>query len=174
MTGTLGDFDAIIGGGEIAPGPFLVFQAEGGLGGNFLREKTVCRGCRNAPRRSVRLVEKTAILKVGHDVADGRCAQRFFEALGNGARRDRLACLDIRADEVGQNLPVTPFLERCVSHSSTPTWRVPTTIVGTLSSPGQSLAILGSRSKLITIPCSLLTCIHQSALSICARCSLSE
>src|SRR5258708_22536589 len=121
MAGTLGDFAAIIGGGDFAPDPFLVFQAERGLGGNFLREKPVCRGCRNASRRSVRLVEKTAILKVGHDVADGRCAQRFFEALGNGARRDRLPCLHISAHQGGPKLPVTPFLGGGGSPRSTPT-----------------------------------------------------
>src|SRR6266478_9837477 len=148
MSGAFGDFDAIIGGGEFAPDPFLVFHAQRGLGGDLLGEKTVRRGCWNSSRRRVRLVQKPAVLQVRHDIAYGGRAKRFFEALGNGARRDRLACLDIRADEVGQNLPVTPFLERCVSHSSTPAWRVPTTIVGTLSSPGQSLAILGSRSKL--------------------------
>src|ERR1700746_641798 len=152
MPGTCGDCDAVIGGGKFAPDPFLVFQAESGLGSDFLREEPIRGGRRDTSRRSVRLVEKSAVLQIRHDVADCRCAQRFFEAFGNRARRDRLACLDIRTDKVSQYLAVAPFLERCVSHSSTPVWRVLTTIVGTLSSPGQSLATLGSRSKLTTTP----------------------
>src|SRR6266436_4758167 len=93
----------------------------------------------------MRLVQKAAILEIRHHVANRCSAQGFFKALGDGARRDWLAGLDIRPDKVRQNLPVTPFLERCVSHSSTHVWRVLTTIVGSLSSPGQSSHAMGFR-----------------------------
>src|ERR1700756_939379 len=180
MTGTFGDFDAIIGGGEFAPDPLFVLQAESGLGCDFLREEPIRGGGRDTSRRSVRLVEKSAVLQIRHDVADCRRAQCFFEPLGNGARRNRLSCLDIRSDKVGQNLAVAPFLKRCVSHSSTPARRVLTTIVGSLSSPGQlhRQPVDADGQESLSIDSRSTTRYpefrYQSALSICARWSLSE
>ena len=78
--------------------------------GNFLSEKTVSRGGGNASRRGVRLEEVPAVFEISHDVANGGGAKRLVKALGNGARRHRLARLDVGANDVGQNLSIAAFL----------------------------------------------------------------
>src|SRR5207248_10651648 len=90
--------------------PFAIAAADGGLRGNLLGKKTVRRRRRNPPRRSVRLVQEAAIFEIRHDVANGSGAQGFLEALGNCARRYRFARLNVRANDVGENLAVPPFL----------------------------------------------------------------
>jgi hypothetical protein len=78
------------------------------------------------------LVEIPAVLQISHDAADGGSAQRFLEALGDGARRDRLSRFNVGPNYVGQNLSVSAFLESGVSHRSAPKGAL-TTIVETLS-----------------------------------------
>src|SRR6266404_3797180 len=182
MSGTFGDFDAIIGARKFAPDPFLVLDAQRSLGCDLLSEKTVCGSCWNSSRRRVRLVEKTTVLQIRHDIANGGRAERFLEALGNSTRRDGLACLDIRTDKVRQNLPVAPFLEECVSHSSTHARGVLTTIVGSLSSSGQSLPqFLGCRSSRPTACYAVLTShlnphyrSARAAICLSSRCTASS
>jgi len=138
-------------------------------------KKTVGRSCWHPARRSVRLVQKSAVFQIRHHVANCRGAQRFFKPLGKWratipARRSRYT-----SDKVRQNLTVTPFLEQCVSHSRSHLESA-ISIVGTPSSPVNRRH--KCRVRIATIPYSLFPAhrspAHQSALSICARCSLSE
>src|SRR5216683_8040443 len=99
--------------------PLAISDADGCLRSNFLRKETIgCRGW-HAPCRCMRLVQKSSVLQVRHDVPNRRRAQGLFEALGNRARGDRLAGLNVRAHKVRENLAVAPFLKRRIPHSST-------------------------------------------------------
>src|SRR5215469_17886211 len=110
MAGALCDFRRSFCATHFPLNPLSVGDADGGLRGNFLRKETIGRGGRHSPRRSMWLVQKATILKVSHDVANRRRAQRFLETLGNRARRHWFARLDVRSDNVRQNLAVAPFL----------------------------------------------------------------
>src|ERR1700730_11243362 len=95
MPGALGDFRGAGGGAQLTADPFFVHGAEGRLRGDFLGEEAVGRGGRNTSGRGMRLVKKTGFFEVDHDVADGCAAQALLETLGDGARRYRLARLDV-------------------------------------------------------------------------------
>src|SRR2546426_9783825 len=69
----------------------------------------------------MRLIQESRILEVCHHVPDSCCAQAFLEPHRNDARRDRLARLNIRPDNVRPNLAGTPFLKRWIPQSSRPT-----------------------------------------------------
>src|SRR6266480_4244236 len=67
----------------------------------------------------MRLIQKPALLQVGHNITNRCSAQRLFKAFGNRARGHRFARLDVRAHNVRQYLAITPLLERRIPHIST-------------------------------------------------------
>src|SRR5580704_7162764 len=99
-----------LGPAHFALNPVAVANGERGLRSNLLREEAVGCSRGHTPRRSMRLVEQSAVFQVGHDVADGRGAQGFFIPLGNGARGYRFAGLNVGAHEICKNLTVPTFL----------------------------------------------------------------
>src|SRR5205807_8178721 len=119
VSGAFGDFRCTGRTTHLPLNPFAVHRADRGLRRNLLGKKPVGRGRRHAPRRSVGLIQKTAILQVRHDIANRRGAQHLLKTFRNRARGHRLARLDVRAHDVRQNLAVPPFLERRIPHSST-------------------------------------------------------
>src|SRR5260370_22935739 len=60
---------------------------------------------RNAPRRSVRLLKKSRVSKIGHDVADSSRTQPFAAGARKRARPHRLSAGDECLDDSGQDLP---------------------------------------------------------------------
>src|SRR5438105_8438401 len=58
----LGDFGCGSCAAHLPLNPFTVVDADGSLRGNLLRKKTIGGRSWHAPRRSVRLVEETAVL----------------------------------------------------------------------------------------------------------------
>ena len=116
VAGALGNFRGACGAAHFALNPLAVSHGDGRLRSNLLRKKAIRRSGGHTPRRSVRLVEETAVLQVRHQVSNGRGAERLFEPLGNCARGYRLARFDVRADNIGQNLAVPPFLECSIPH----------------------------------------------------------
>src|SRR5260370_32196115 len=70
-----------------------------------------------------------------YGLSNRRRAMGLFVALGNRARGDRLAGLNVRAHKIRENLAVAPFLKRRIPHSSTllPALNSATNIVGMVS-----------------------------------------
>jgi hypothetical protein len=56
------------------------------------------------------LIQQAAILEIRHHIANRGRTQNLFKPLGNCARGYRFACLDIRSDDIRQNLAVSPLL----------------------------------------------------------------
>jgi hypothetical protein len=110
VTSTLGDFRRGIRPAHFVSDPLAILDRQRGLRSNLLSKKTVSRGGGDASGRSVRLIKIPAVLQIRHDVANRCRAERFLKTLGNGARRDGFARLDVGAHQVRQNLAVTPFL----------------------------------------------------------------
>ena len=119
MAGALGNLRGRLRAAHFALDPIAIVQSQGSLRGNLLRKETVRRRGRHAPGRSMRLIKKTAVLKIGHHIANRSGAQRLFEALGNRARGYRLARLDVGSYEIREDLSVAPFLKSRIPHSST-------------------------------------------------------
>src|SRR5712691_8411546 len=136
MSGTFRYFRRAGGASHLPLNPFAIHGGDGGLRGNLLGKKTVCRGGWHAAGRGMRLVQKAGILQVRHDVADRSRAQRLFKALGYGARGHRFTGFDVHAHDIRQDLAVTPFLESRIPHSSTLllVLKSATYIVGSVSS----------------------------------------
>ena len=102
VTGALGHFRCVGRHPDFALNPFLIHNAQLRLRRDFLRKKTIGSGRRHTPRRSVRLIQKAAVLKLAHHVANRRGADGFLEARRDSARRHGFACLDIRPHNIGQ------------------------------------------------------------------------
>ncbi len=95
---------------QFAAYPLAVLGTCRGLRRHLLDKKAI-RGRRgHATGRRVGLVEIAALLELRHYIPDRGGAQRLYMALGGAARGYGFARLDIRADDVGQNLPVSLLL----------------------------------------------------------------
>jgi len=55
----------------------------------------------------MRRTEQAGVFQIGQNVADGRRAHVQARVLGQGARADRLAILDVAGDQRAQQLPGT-------------------------------------------------------------------
>ena len=82
--------------------------------GQLLHIKTIGLRGRNPPGRGVRLLQKSGVGQVGHDVADGSRAQALAIGARQSARPDRLARGDVGLHDGGQDFAFTPSdIVRC-------------------------------------------------------------